>query len=239
MLFMEKLITLPDPDARAVIHDFDGVVVNSLEFNKTFLPILFKELGLDIPSDAEISMCFHMSIRETIETLSGERRSIEIDQMVELAHTLDRPIEKLKFPVNQERTLEELSKEGLRLVIATSAEKINVEDAYKRKPYLREYFQGFVSIEDVTDSDGAVKAKPHPDALYKAAGLANVMPKNSVMIGDSDTDMVAAHNAGMPGIHLLFLPHIMEHRYAAASIKNYEEAPAAIQGIIKARNRIS
>jgi phosphoglycolate phosphatase-like HAD superfamily hydrolase len=64
--------------------------------------------------------------------------------------------------------------------------------------------------------------------------LACAEPQNSVMIGDSESDMVAAHNAGMPGVHLLYLSHMERHDLATASINCYEEAPTAIGGILQA-----
>jgi beta-phosphoglucomutase-like phosphatase (HAD superfamily) len=242
MAALETLTNNPYNDIKGVIHDFDGVVVDSSDFNKVFFPRLLRALDLEMPSEAEIMGCFHMTLRQTIETLTGTIDPAEIDDMVKIAHNLDRPIELLKFPRNQERTLMEFLNHGLVNVIATSAEDINVEEAYTRKPHLRELIAGHISIEDVThpqeDGEDIINSKPHEEPLQKAAELANVPIENCVMIGDSETDVGAAYNAGIPAVQILFQRHVVKHEHAAASIHYYDEAPTAIKGIVAARARL-
>jgi phosphoglycolate phosphatase-like HAD superfamily hydrolase len=52
--------------------------------------------------------------------------------------------------------------------------------------------------------------------------------KEAVYIGDSDTDILAAHAAGMPSIHLSDL----RHELAQHHIKDFVEIPDAIKLIV-------
>ncbi|CUH96034.1 hypothetical protein P22_2122 [Propionispora sp. 2/2-37] len=49
-----------------------------------------------------------------------------------------------------------------------------------------------------------VAKKPDPQAALKIAGLMKLEPQEIVYIGDSKTDMVTAHNAGMDSIGVLW-----------------------------------
>lgn len=50
----------------------------------------------------------------------------------------------------------------------------------------------------VVSGDTAARAKPHPDPLLHAAGLAGVAPRDCVYVGDARNDVDAARAAGMP-----------------------------------------
>ncbi len=48
--------------------------------------------------------------------------------------------------------------------------------------------------------DTCIRAKPHPDPLYKACEIMGVTPQACLYMGDDKRDMDAAHAAGMPCI---------------------------------------
>ena len=63
---------------------------------------------------------------------------------------------------------------------------------------LKSYFDVIIAADDITEH------KPHPEPLHKALMLLGGNTAEAIMIGDSDKDIGAAHNAGMDSI--LFYP---------------------------------
>ncbi len=52
----------------------------------------------------------------------------------------------------------------------------------------------------IVSSDSTVRRKPHPEPMYYACKLANVLPEECVYVGDARRDIEAGHNAGMKTI---------------------------------------
>jgi HAD superfamily hydrolase (TIGR01509 family) len=89
----------------------------------------------------------------------------------------------------------ELRDEGLRLVIATSAQEAELE-ALLRQGGLE------ALIPERTSSSDAKRSKPDPDIVKAALERAGLEPERAVMVGDTPYDIEAAAHAGVGCIAL-------------------------------------
>lgn len=64
--------------------------------------------------------------------------------------------------------------------------------------------------ESIHGADTVAAPKPEPDGLYQVCDELAVKPCDSVYIGDSPSDALAAHNAGMPSIGVTWGSHSEE-----------------------------
>lgn len=88
------------------------------------------------------------------------------------------------------RLLERMRQEGLRLAVATSSEKGDLE-AFKTLLKIHDL------IEEDATADDAEKAKPEPDIFLAAMKLLDVQPEECLALGDTPWDVEAAQKAGV------------------------------------------
>lgn len=70
------------------------------------------------------------------------------------------------------------------------------------KALCRDYFGNLVEIA-VGESKG-VRRKPYPDSLFAAMASLGVSPDQCLYVGDSETDVRSAENAGIPCLSVLW-----------------------------------
>lgn len=92
--------------------------------------------------------------------------------------------------------LEALKAKGYTMAIVSSKKKDTVELGLKLTG-LDGYFQTVIGYEEVK------KYKPDPEGLLNACKALGKSHDDAIYVGDTDTDMMAAHNAGMFSVALL------------------------------------
>lgn len=91
--------------------------------------------------------------------------------------------------------VERLHAEGMKLVVASSAEKGELDDLLK--------VAGVADLfEATTSSDDAERSKPDPDIVAAALKRARSSAADAIMIGDTPYDLEAAKRAGVDVIAL-------------------------------------
>ncbi len=86
--------------------------------------------------------------------------------------------------------LQRIADEGLPMCIATKSTCDRTQEVLEIHDLLK-YFDQIIGHESVE------RQKPHPDCLEHCASSYNIEKKDMVFIGDSDTDMFAAHAFGI------------------------------------------
>lgn len=93
-------------------------------------------------------------------------------------------------PIFQPTTLQQLHDKGIKLAILTSDDRAPTEAALR-----------LLNIEHlfcaVGCADDPIACKPDPAGIFRIAELSRVDPKNMLMVGDSNGDMVTGRNAGV------------------------------------------
>lgn len=209
---------------KAILFDVDGVLVDSRDAVEKFRKKFFNEAGYSDVDDKYIKGSFHLPLRTVVsEALKskGINDQKEIDRVYNMVFdTKLREGQDFKFPKELESILEELHRD-FKLGIITSRIRLGLDDIFDARP-IEKYFDVIISLDDVENH------KPHPEPLEKALERLGLKAEEAVYIGDSDTDILAAHAAGMPSIHLADIRHEHAHQH----IKEFIEVPNAIKLIV-------
>lgn len=92
--------------------------------------------------------------------------------------------------------LKELQDKGYVLAIVSNKIDSAVKELQKR------YFDGLISVA-IGEREG-IQRKPAPDTVLTAFAELGVSKEEAVYVGDSDVDIMTAHNAGIPCISVLW-----------------------------------
>jgi HAD superfamily hydrolase (TIGR01509 family) len=172
---------------RAVLFDIDGTLVDTNYLHVLAWRRVFLERGEPEITSARIHRLVGMGTDELLETLCGRARP-------ELKAERARQFAALKpeiraFPRAGD-LLRAVQDRGMRVVLATSAEKDDLEA-------LLEAIGADDAIDGVTSAGEVDKAKPHPDVFAVALEEAGTAPELTVVVGDTVWDVEAAKRAGL------------------------------------------
>lgn len=165
------------------IFDWDGTLANTLDVWLEFFKSLFKELGIEITSEEIVKNVF--GGMEFIKLYNLEAHLDLINKRFDEVYV------RLQSPPLFEgvkELLENLSSQGAVLSIVTSSGHLALDSALKSND-ISQFFKAVICADDV------VNLKPDPEPILKAISLTNLSAENSIMIGDSPKDLIAAHAA--------------------------------------------
>jgi phosphoglycolate phosphatase len=179
---------------KAVIFDVDGVLVDSFNANLKYYQDLFIYAGYPAPTKAEYQRMHSKTLKENIKLFLDSASDDEIDRVWQIGAdrvSIRYPTELLKVPDDLTAVLNFLSKK-YQLAIVTA--RIKFRDRIKEVSQLSNFSHLFKVIVDYEDT---ANHKPHPEPLLLAAKKLGIKPEEAVYIGDSESDIEAAHAAGM------------------------------------------
>ena len=178
---------------RAVIFDWDGVVVDSSAHHERSWEILAAQRGLPLPAD-HFKRGFGKKNNVIIPDLGWATEPAEVDALAHRKEEIYRSLvrEKGIDPLPGVRELlSALQAAGLPRAIGSSTERANL-DCLLDMMDLRVFFDVIVSGEEV------VHGKPDPSIFLLAAERLGVMPADCVVIEDALVGIEAGRRAGMP-----------------------------------------
>lgn len=210
---------------KAILFDVDGVLIDSRETVEKFRKKLFKAAGHADIDEKHIIEGFHLPLKAVVSNALGSKGvkdQKEIDRVYDLSFDAAlREGQEFKFPQQLEPILKRLH-EQFKLGIITSRIKLGLDEVFEARP-MQEYFDVFITLDDVKNH------KPHPEPLEKAIQKLGIKPEEAVYIGDSETDILAAHAIGMPSIHLSEIKHELAHH----QINDFIEIPDAVKLLVE------
>ncbi len=92
--------------------------------------------------------------------------------------------------------LQDLRNHDVRVAIVTSSDKLKMEQVYRSRPELKDYFDRILIAEDFT------RSKPFPDCYLLGAEIFNTTPDCCFVFEDSFNGLKAGNAAGMNVIGL-------------------------------------
>ena len=102
-----------------------------------------------------------------------------------------------KFFAGIDKVLLNLKERGYKLAILTNKPQMTTDDVYKT--YLEKF--GF---DKVVGQSGSVKCKPDKTATLNILKELDTLPENAYFVGDGETDIITAKNAGIKSIAVLW-----------------------------------
>ena len=203
---------------RAVLFDVDGTLVDTNYLHVLAWRRVFLERGEPEITGARIHRLVGMGTDELIETLFGRSRP-------ELKPERDRQFDALNaeiraFPGAGD-LLRAVHDRGVRVVLATSAEKSDLEA-------LLEAIDADDAIDGVTSAGEVEQAKPAPDLFCVALEEAGTAPETTVVVGDTVWDVKAATRAGLPCVAVTSGGISRAELEAAGAVAVYEDVGALL-----------
>ena len=178
---------------RAVIFDWDGVVVDSSAHHERSWEILAAKRGLPLPAD-HFKRGFGKKNNVIIPDLGWAKEPADVEALAHEKEEIYRSLvrEKGIEPLPGVRELlAALRAENIPCAIASSTERANLDLPIDLMG-LREFFTVIVSGEEV------VHGKPDPAVFLLAAERLGIKPADCVVIEDALVGIEAAKRAGMP-----------------------------------------
>ncbi len=204
---------------KAVIFDVDGTLVDSNDLHVEAWQAAFKGYGKKVTYEqlheqmgkgGDQLMPVFCS-REELDKFGEELERSRAELFASVYLPRVRPFPKVR------ELFERVKAEGLAIALASSARE---EELTRHKQSLR--------IEDLleaaTSADDAERSKPHPDIFQAAlAGIGEVEPEESIVVGDTPYDVLAAAKAGMRTIGLLSGGFTAEDLRSAGAVEIYQD----------------
>ncbi len=170
----------------AVVFDVDGTLLDTREFIYRAFEHTFDTHQLRCITREEISKlmgqplveCYRLLVPgSSVEAFCNTHRAFQAEHLY-----LAIPFE------HTESTLRELHRGGIRMAVVTSRSRQNSIRTLELAG-IQDYFEVIVSLEDVS------RHKPFPDAILKVLEQMGVEPRNSIIVGDMNEDIIAGKNA--------------------------------------------
>jgi HAD superfamily hydrolase (TIGR01509 family) len=203
---------LSDPvRIRAVVFDFDGLMVNTEEVfhlagtellrrrGKEPTPAVFHAMMGRRAHEAFTRLIEIMDLSDTIEELEQESTEIFFSILDDILEPMPGLFELIDL----------IEKRGLPKAVATSSERSYLLPLLTRFN-LQDRFQALLTANDVTHG------KPHPEIYLKAAQALGVHPSEMLALEDSETGTRAAAAAGA---HIVSVPHRHSRHFAFSEAK--------------------
>lgn len=207
-------------DLKAVLFDWDGTIVDSAQaMFLSYRHAYEKHLGIVFPEgDADFRVLVPMRLAESSAKFGGEKASdiaVSYNQYYEQeGYKTGRMYEGIR------EVLTELRERGYLLGVASnkSWSRVGADIDYLE---LHDLVDAFVTSEDT------VQRKPHPAPLLKLAEKLQIDPRYCAYIGDYRGDIIAARDAGMVSVAVMwggmFLPETLLAEHPDYVVERPEE----------------
>lgn len=192
------------------IFDFDGTITDTMSVWLKLLHDNLLSFGITPPDDKTLSNYTH-DWSDMVEI------GLDLDQIPEftkrarvLANDL---LPAAHLHIGAYAMLERLKNKQKRIAIFSTMERAVFAPAI-------EYRNLTPLVEVAIAGTDVPRRKPHPDGIYKALddlGISEDQYSDAVYIGDKDTDIQAAHNAGIDGV--LYYPASHQLMYSFKELK--------------------
>lgn len=207
----------------AIIFDLDGTLIDNNAYHIEAWKVFFKKIGRSW-SDEEYKTEFNGKVNRDIFNYIFNRQlpAAELQEYTNEKEALYRELyapDIVAIPglIN---FLNEMQEANIRMAIATSGIKVNIQFMFDHLPVQR-YF------EKVVDSDYVIKGKPDPEIFLTAASFVNAEPQYCIAFEDSVAGVRSAKAAGMK-VAALTTTHTKEDLHEAdLVIKDYTEVDLA------------
>jgi phosphoglycolate phosphatase len=179
---------------KLLVFDWDGTLIDSIEQIVISLQIVSKKLCGENISEQAARSVIGLGLREAIETLHPEIEQTLIEEVAaayKQHYLYENPIQPQLFDGVIDM-LDEFIENGFKLAIATGKSRAGLDRSLGEHG-LEHYFV-------TTRCAGENRSKPHPEMLAGIINDLNSAPEKTLMIGDSEHDLMMANHAQVDAI---------------------------------------
>lgn len=189
---------------KAVIFDFDGVIIDSEPLNDIHFPKYLKKIGVNVAPDFLEKFKGTSSKTQWSHLIEKYKLTKPINQLIAECSKdylkFTKSIPNLKPMIGLKELLIKLSESKVKIALASSASKNRIHVVLDRFK-ITKYFSIIIGADDITHG------KPHPEVFLLAAKKMEIHPSDCLVIEDSTNGVLAAKNAGMKCIGFADVPY--------------------------------
>ena len=214
--------------ARAVIFDLDGTLIDSIELIVRSYEHAVLEHGLPSPGRSEWLRWLGTPLKHQFSLLVGECEDQEarVEALIRTyrAWNLAHHDELVKPYRGVTEAVARLAADGRTMGIVTSKMRASAQRGMQHVGLDPQWFQCVVGLEDTT------RHKPDPAPLLLALEQLGVAPEHAIYVGDSPHDAACAQAAGATAIAVRWGPFQHEH-FAHLAPVQWLEDPADLHAL--------
>ncbi|MGB9691680.1 MAG: HAD family hydrolase [Candidatus Sumerlaeaceae bacterium] len=183
----------PNPlGLKLVVFDLDGTLVDAFADIAAAVNHMLALDGQPPRTVEEVKKHVGRGVRRLVAGVLGTEDETVLNEKVQVLTDYYRryPVRETSLYDGVAEALDQLDKAGLRLAVAS-----NKPDALTR--YILEHFGVAEHFDWIVGQSDAFPRKPAPDILHHLMANAEAQPNETVLVGDSETDIEFAHNAGV------------------------------------------
>ncbi len=188
-------------DYKFIVFDWDGTLMDSIDRIVTSMQRAFVDVGLDRPEDNDVREIIGLSLGTAITRLA-KNQNAEVHQQISdryRYHFVDAAeVPMPMFPRAMEM-LGSLKERGYKLGVATGKARRGLDRVFNESE-CHHYF-------DATRCADETESKPHPKMLNELMDELGVAANETLMVGDTEFDMVMARNAGVDALGVSYGVH--------------------------------
>lgn len=211
---------------KAIIFDFDGVIINSSPDWYASLSAKLLQYGLTL-THSDYAKHFGQSETQIINDLfPGKLTNEQITEINEWVYAdAKRRLRRIKLIPGLMSSLMFAIENQLKKYIVTGSKREIVE-AVLNNHHLMHYFEGIITIDDVQN------AKPHPESYQLAVQKFDLEKSETIVVEDSPAGVKSAVSAGLRTI-VFNIDNIDSTKYVSQEfVYNHEELQKKLKSII-------
>lgn len=191
-----------------LVFDWDGTLIDSIEQITTSLQAASKIICGEDVSEKSARGVIGLGLQEAIERLHPDKEQQLIEKMADAYRHHYLHENKIPSPLFEGVTdlLDELKSSGFTLAIATGKSRSGLDHSIAEHD-VAHYFS-------TTRCAGEYQSKPHPEMLLGILNDSQTKAEQTLMIGDSEHDLMMANNANVAAIAVTHGAHTADRLMA-------------------------
>ena len=201
-----------------ISFDLDGTLVHTVaEYRHKVVPLVVEELGGAVKDPFYVDRFWFESGRDAIIREGFQVEPNAFWKLFRIKDTIQGRSDHTKAYPDAEPTVQRLNEENKLVSIVTGAPHWIAQMEIKKLNGVKYHYH--LSIHD-----GGFKEKPDPKSLLFTLDKLNVLPKDTLYIGNSNEDAFFAKNAGVDFVYLERKEHPFDlKKYTLATIHSLDE----------------
>ena len=186
---------------RLVVFDWDGTLMDSEDKIVASVRAAIADLSLQPIPREQIRNIIGLGLREAVETLVPQRSDDFYQEFIERYRHHFLVADQTPMPLfdGVPETLRELRDQGYLLAVATGKARRGLNRVLDET--------GLGQLFVASRCADEAHSKPHPAMLQELMGELNVVPNETLMVGDTEYDLQMARNAGTAAIAVSYGVH--------------------------------